>query len=124
MTPGGCEIIVVDDDVSMSLAIERLLAAAGWTVRTYGSAEDLLADGNFSSAAVLVLDIQLPGMSGLELYRQLRTEGGVPPVIFITAQDRADIRGMVRETGRTSFFTKPFDGTELIQAIRHHLPTD
>lgn len=120
MTPG--EIIVVDDDVSMSLAIERLLAAAGWTVRVFGSAEELLADGDFSEAAALILDIQLPGMSGVELYRKLRTEGSLPPVIFITAQDRADIREMVRETGAVAFFTKPFDGSELIQVIRSHQP--
>lgn len=122
MNPGGCEIIVVDDDMSMSLAIERLLSAAGWSVRSYASAEALLVDGNFAGAAVLILDVQLPGISGLELHRQLLAEGGVPPVIFITALDRAETREQVQQAGASAIFIKPFDGSELIQEIRRHLP--
>lgn len=122
MRPGDCEIIVVDDDMSMSLAIERLLSAAGWSVRSFASAEELLADGDVVSAAVMILDIQLPGISGLELHRQLSAAGGVPPVIFITALDRAETREQVRLAGASAIFIKPFDGSELIRAIRRHLP--
>ncbi|RYD31351.1 MAG: response regulator [Verrucomicrobiaceae bacterium] len=121
MRPGDYEIIVVDDDVSMSLAIERLLSAAGWSVRSFVSAEALLEDGNFAGAAVLILDIQLPGISGLELHRQISAGGGLTPVIFITALDGADTREQAVQAGGV-IFTKPFDGSELIQEIRRHLP--
>lgn len=122
MTGSGCEIIVVDDDASMCLAIERLLSAAGWRVRRYGSAEELLAVDGCEGAGALVLDINLPGMSGLELHRKLRAGGGVPPVFFITGQEREDTRDLVRAAGAAGFFTKPFDGVELIRAIRGCLP--
>ncbi|HEY5952953.1 MAG TPA: response regulator [Terrimicrobiaceae bacterium] len=122
MTLGGQEIIVVDDDMSMSQAIERLLVAAGWRVRSFASAEELLASGASADAAVLIFDIQLPGMSGLELQRHLAAGGTVTPVIFITAQDRPNTRDRARQSGAAAYFTKPFAGRELIQAIRQHLP--
>lgn len=122
MPPGDHDIIIVDDDPSMSQAIERLLAAVGWRARSFCSAEELLASGASAGAVVLILDIQLPGMSGLELHRQLAAAGAVPPVIFITAQDRPDSRELARQSGATAWFTKPFAGSELIEAIRQHLP--
>jgi FixJ family two-component response regulator len=121
MNPGGGEIIVVDDDVSMSQAIERLLAAVGWKARTFPSAEALLESGMAASAAVLILDIQLPGMSGLELQRQLSAVGGAPPVIFMTGQDRPNTREQALQSGAAAYFTKPFVGNELIQVIRRYL---
>lgn len=118
----GAEIIVVDDDMGMSQAIERLLAAAGWKVRSFGSAEALLASGAEFGAAVLILDLQLPGISGLTLFNLLTAKGHVPPVIFITAQDRPDTRNLARRCGAAGYFTKPFSGSELIQAVRELLP--
>lgn len=122
MTSGGREIIVVDDDMSMSQAIERLLAAAGCHARTFASAEQLLESGASSEAAVLILDIQLPGMSGLDLCRHLMAAGGVPPVIFITGRDRPETRDQALRSGAVAYFTKPFAGQDLIRAIRHCLP--
>ncbi len=122
MAPQGCEIIVVDDDTSMSQAIERLLAAAGWKSRSFASAEALLDSGAGRGAAVLILDIHLPGMSGLELYRRLSAAGNVPPAIFITARDRPDARDLVSGAGAAACFTKPFAGSDLIRAIRLRLP--
>lgn len=115
------EIIVVDDDMSMSQAIERLLAAAGWTVRTFGTAEELLASGEAASATLLILDVQLPGRSAFDLHRQLIAEGVAPPVIFITGQDRPTTRDSARQAGAIAYFTKPFSGSELIQVIRQQL---
>ena len=122
MPPADHEIIVVDDDVGMSQAIERLLATAGWRVRSFASGEDLLASRAFTGAAVLVIDLHLPGMSGLELYRQLAAGGLATPVIFMTAQDRPKTRELVRRAGAAGYFTKPFAGNELIDAIGRHLP--
>ncbi|WP_035611358.1 response regulator [Haloferula sp. BvORR071] len=122
MTTGEGVIIVVDDDTSMSQAIERLLAAAGLRSRCFGSAEELLESGASSGAAVLILDIQLPGMSGLDLFRQLSSTGHVLPAIFITGQDRPNIREQAQKSGAVAYFTKPFEGRELIEVIHRHLP--
>lgn len=121
MNLGGSEIIVVDDDVSMSQAIGRLLAAAGLTSRTFASAEALLAKVATTEVATLILDIQLPGMSGLDLYRHLIAAGGSPAAIFITGQDRPGIRNQVLQSGALAYFTKPFDGNDLIRTICQHL---
>ena len=121
MTPGGRDIVVVDDDTSMGQAIERLLSAAGWTSRSFASAEELLASGAWSGAGVLILDIHLPGMSGFDLCRHLTTRGHLPPVIFITGNDRPNTREQARQSGVAGYFTKPFAGSELIQVIRRLL---
>ncbi len=107
----------------MSQAIERLLATAGWRVRSFPSGEALLIAGAGAGAAALVLDIHLPGMSGLELHRRLIAAGVVAPVIFMTAQDRPKTRDLVRRAGAAAFFIKPFAGDDLISAISQRLPT-
>lgn len=122
MPPADHEIIIVDDDVGMSQAIERLLATAGWRVRSFTSGEALLSSGAFIGAAVLVFDIHLPGISGLELHRQLAASGATAPVIFMTAQDRPKTRDLVRRARAAAYFIKPFSGDELIAAIGRHLP--
>jgi FixJ family two-component response regulator len=115
-------IVVVDDDVGMTQAIERLLATAGWHVRSFTSAETALDSGAFLGAAVLILDLHLPGISGLELHRQLVAGGVMAPVIFMTARDRPKTRELVRRAGAAAYFTKPFSGDDLIAAVRQHLP--
>ncbi|MES2708023.1 MAG: response regulator [Verrucomicrobiota bacterium] len=115
-------ILVVDDDSSMSQAIERLLAAAGWRARSFASAEELLMSGMAAGATLLIVDLQLPGMTGLELIARLAAGGPVPPVIIITAQDRPGTRELVRKSGAAACLTKPFAGQDLIQAVRRHLP--
>lgn len=115
------EIFVVDDDVSMSQAIERLLTVAGWRCRTFKSAEEFLATGGCGTAGILILDINLPGMSGLELQRHLVSLGEHPPVIFITGHDKPHGREQALRSGAVAYFTKPFAGSELIQIVRSHL---
>ena len=122
MMPEGADIVVVDDDTSMSQAIERLFDAVGLKCRSFPSAEDLLDSGACATASVLILDIHLPGITGLELLRQLKTAGNAPPVILITGQDRPNQREQALRSGAAAYFTKPFAGSELIQAVRSHLP--
>jgi FixJ family two-component response regulator len=107
-------IIVVDDDASMCLAIERLFHAAGCEVRTFLSAEELLESDAIPSASGFVLDIHLPGMSGLELNERLVAAGVRAPVVMITAHDSAAIAEEVKRSGVAGFLTKPFSGRELI----------
>ena len=110
-------IVVVEDDAGMSKAIARLLRAAGFQPTSFASAEELLQTEAVDFAACLVLDIHLPGLSGLELARLLVTSGRAKPVIFITGQDEASLRDEAQQLG-CAYFRKPFKGKELLEAIR------
>jgi FixJ family two-component response regulator len=115
------EIVVVDDDSSMSQAIERLLVTSGWKTRSFASAEDLLVWDQRAGIVFLVLDIQLPGMSGLDLHENLVSVGISPPVVFITGYDRPIFRQRAEQAGAAAYLTKPFPGRFLTDAIRRHL---
>lgn len=114
-------IIVVDDDPSMSQAIVRLLTTSGWTSLCCNSAEELLEKDAAGKAALLILDIQLPGMSGFELRRHLAASGIAPPVIFITGYDRPWFRTEAADAG-AAYLPKPFQGHLLIEEVRRCLP--
>src|SRR5687768_9418464 len=107
-------IIVVDDDAGMCQAIERLFHAAGWQVRTFLSAEELLKSDAIHDASGFVVDIHLPGLSGLELNQRLVDAGILSPVVLITAHDGQAITEGVKRSGVAGFLTKPFSGRELI----------
>src|SRR5262245_53416041 len=110
-------IVIVEDDAGMSKAIARLLRAAGFQPTSFASAEELLQTEVADSAACLVLDIHLPGLSGLELARLLVTSGRAKPVIFITGQDDEPLRDEAQRLG-CAYFRKPFEGKKLLEAIR------
>src|SRR5262245_52026867 len=92
-------VAIVDDDESLCRALGRLLQAAGILAVTYRSAESFLADAERSRFDCLVLDIQLGGMSGIELNRQLAALGSTMPVVFNTAHDEREIREQALRTG-------------------------
>ncbi len=115
-------IVVVEDDAAMKKAIERLLRAAGFQPVSFASAEELLQTEAAGSAACLVLDIHLPGISGLELARLLVSSGRAKPVIFITGQDEAPLRDEAQCLGY-AYFRKPFEGKALLDAIRQAIKT-
>lgn len=110
-------IVVVEDDAGMSKAIERLLRAAGFQSVSFASAEELLQTKAVDSAACLVLDIHLPGLSGLELGRLLAASGRAKPLVFITGQDEPSLRDEAQRLG-CGYFHKPFEGKALLEAIR------
>ena len=116
-------IIIVEDDVGMSKAIDRLLRAAGFQAVCFASAEELLQTDATDSAACLVLDIHLPGISGLELGKLLITSGHSKPVIFITGQDEPSLRDEAQRLG-CAYFRKPFEGSALLEAIRAVVTAD
>jgi FixJ family two-component response regulator len=116
-------IVVVEDDAGMSKAIERLLRAAGLQPVSFESAEELLQTEAVDSAACLVLDIHLPGLSGLELGRRLVTSARAKPVIFITGQDEPSLRDEAQRLG-FAYFRKPFEGKALLEAIRRAIEVD
>jgi FixJ family two-component response regulator len=111
-------VAIIDADASAGLAMSRLLRGMGFDPRTYTSAENFLADGRRADFACLLLDIQLPGISGLELQRRLVAEGDHTPVIFVTAQDDSAARELAIQNGCAEFFRKVDPGTAIIDALR------
>jgi len=114
-------IAVIDDDESMCQALSRLVQVAGYDVRTYFSAESFLDDPDHDHTRFVVADIQLRGMSGFDLQRQLQQERPGLPVVFITAHDEAAARAQARDLGCVAYLRKPFPGSVLIEAVRSAL---
>jgi FixJ family two-component response regulator len=109
-------VFVVDDDYRVREALSSLVASVGLEVAVFGSAQEFLESEKPDSPACLVLDLELPGTSGLELQKELATGDG-PPIIFITGH--GDIPSSVRamKAGAVEFLPKPFGEQELLQAI-------
>ena len=120
----GPVVFVVDDDSSVRTAISRLLISVGLPVQDFASAEEFLAQLECSPAGCLILDVRMPGCSGLELQRRLLEEGYELPVIFISAH--ADVALTVRamRAGALQVFTKPFDDQALIDTVYEALVQD
>jgi len=111
-------VAVIDDDEHVCHSMSRLLRAARFQPVTYPSAEAFLADKNHPRFDCLVLDIQLQGMSGVELHRRLAAVKDATPVIFITAYDDPEARAQAEATGCAGFFRKTDSGTDVLAAIR------
>ena len=111
-------VAVVDDDENICRSFGRLLRAAGLQAVTYNSAESFLADRKHPQFGCLVLDIQLGGMSGIELAQQLAATGERTPIIFITAHDDPEARRTAGALGCVAYFRKTDSGKEVLEAIR------
>lgn len=111
-------VAVVDDDESLRRSLSRLLRAAKFQPIAYASAEAFLADSKHPKFDCLVLDIQLDGMSGLELKKRLSTINDVTPVVYITAHDDPKVRVQAEATGCAGFFHKTDSGADVLASIR------
>jgi FixJ family two-component response regulator len=111
-------VAVVDDDERLCQSYSRLLRAAGLQPITYLSAEAFLADKKQPQFDCLVFDVQLGGMSGIELSRQLTAAGGRTPCIFITAHDDPEARAEAEAAGCAAYFRKTDSGADVLEAIR------
>jgi FixJ family two-component response regulator len=118
---GNHEIVVVDDDASMCQAIGRLLLTAGWRIITFPSAEAFIDSVSYGRSDLLILDMELPGISGLELKQRMASAGIEMPVIFITGHDHPFLRNQAESAGAIAYFTKPFQGDQMIAAVRRNL---
>ena len=108
-------VAVVEDDAAARKALGRMLQAGGFEPALFESAEAYI---DASPAAVcIVLDVQLPGMSGIELQHRLRAAGNAPPIIVTTASREAALRERAEQNGCARFFLKPVDGPALIATI-------
>jgi len=114
----NCLVSVIDDDRSMGRMLSRIIAAAGLRVELFTSAEDFLDSGRFSDSGCLVLDVDLPGMSGLELQRYLNESGQRIPIVFISGQATEQTRERALMAGAIGFFDKPFSISSLLASIQ------
>jgi FixJ family two-component response regulator len=108
-------VVVLEDDMGLRRALERLLQLSGFRTRSFRSAEDGNVFDSACAACCLVVDVQLPGMSGPAFYQALRLPR--PPVVFMTAFDGIRTRRAVESAGAHALLTKPFLGEVLIDAV-------
>lgn len=111
-------IAVIDDDASLCRSLARLLQHAGFQAITFESAEQFLADPLRSHFGCLLVDIQLGGMTGIEMHRKLIAEGDRTPVVYITAFDDPRAATEAAELGCAGFFRKTDAGTEILETVR------
>jgi FixJ family two-component response regulator len=111
-------ISVVDDDVSVRKSLDRLMRSAGLQVSLFASAEEFLHSNHAPKADCLILDVRLPGMSGIELHKHLEKRNCEVPVIFITAHGSDEAARAEAASDRTvAYLIKPFSGDELLDAV-------
>jgi FixJ family two-component response regulator len=113
-------VAVVDDDAGVRAAIESLLHSTGLRTRGFASAEAFLRCKEHAAAGCLILDMRLPGMSGLELHLQLQASGLGIPTIFVTAESNNDegLRAQIERAGATAVLPKPCDSEELTRLVQ------
>jgi FixJ family two-component response regulator len=121
MTNNQFIVMIVDDDESIRRAARRLIKSYGFPVETFASAEDFLSSGRLHETACLVLDVQMPGLNGLELQSHLIASGHQIPIVFITAFDDENARARALGAGALCYLIKPFEEADLLNWITHAL---
>ena len=111
-------VAIVDDDESVRSALQGLIRVLGVPALAFASAEEFLDSGEQQHTACLIADIQLPGISGLELQSRLNTNHRRIPIIFITAHGDEDMRMQALRAGAVEFLMKPLDSKALLQRVR------
>lgn len=114
-------ISIIDDDDSLRAALEGLVRSLGYRAHGFASAEDFLAAGHTARNAVIITDIQMPGLSGIELKQRLNAEGCAAPVIMITARTEAGLQERAIEAGALCVLKKPFAADALIACLHRAL---
>ena len=124
MTEPAPIVFVVDDDPSVRRAIKRLVGSVGLEVELFGSAQEFLRSKRPDAPSCLVLDIRLPGVSGLDFQRELAQANIHIPIIFITAHGDIPMTVRAMKAGSVEFLTKPFRDQDLLDAIQFALERD
>ncbi len=110
-------VSVVDDDESVRESLPDLLKEFGFDACTFSSAQEFLASAYVNRTGCLILDIAMPGMTGLDLQKELQLRGNRIPIIFITAQSDVAVRARALEQGAIRVLLKPFNDTDLLDAV-------
>jgi FixJ family two-component response regulator len=114
-------ISIVDDDESVREATKGLMRSMGYSTATFASAEEFLKSERVHETSCLIADVQMPGMSGVELQSQLIANGHRTPVIFVTAFPEEKIRARALQAGAVGFLSKPFNEESLIGCLEKAL---
>ncbi len=117
-------VFVVDDDRSVRDSLRRLITSVGMIVEVFPSAQAFLSAPRGDAPACLVLDVRLPGLSGLDLQRELANRNATLPIIFLTGHGDIPMSVRAMKAGAVEFLTKPFRGQELLDAIRQAIDRD
>jgi FixJ family two-component response regulator len=117
-------IAIVDDDPSVQRGLQRLIRSAGWKPETFASAQEFLARARTASPNCVLLDLQLPGLSGLDLQKRMAEVGLEIPIVFLTGHGNIPASVQAMKAGAVQFLTKPFDEKELLQAIKEAVERD
>ena len=117
-------VFVIDDDPSMRLALEDLVSTVGLEVRAFAAPQEFLQSKRPDAPGCLVLDVRLPGMSGLTFHKELANEGVALPVIFITGHGDIPMSVRAMKAGAVEFLTKPFHDQDLLDAIHAAIERD
>jgi FixJ family two-component response regulator len=124
MSTGRPTVFVVDDDLSMREALKNLLRSVGLEVQTYGAAQEFLASPLARGPGCLVLDVRLPGLSGLDLQRRLAEADIQIPIIFISGHGDIQMSVRAMKAGAVEFLTKPFRDQDLLDAVQDAVERD
>jgi len=117
----GSVVFVVDDDASVRAALDSLFRSVGLVVRSFGSAQEFLSEPQAEGPACLVLDVRLPGISGLDLQRQLAERDPAVPIIIVTGHGDIPMTVRAMRAGAVEFFPKPFRDQDLLDAVQRAL---
>ena len=124
MTDPDPIVFIVDDDPSVRRSTERLMRSAGLKVQTFSSAREFLKDSRIEGPACLVLDVRMPGLSGMDLQSELARAGIRIPIIFITGHGDIPMSVRAMKAGAVEFLTKPFRSHGLLDAVRAAIERD
>ena len=111
-------VVIVDDNQSLRNATRDLLKAAGFSTATFEDAESFLGSASRTSAACVVADMRMPGMTGIALYQELVASGHGIPTVIITAHPEELTQSRAREAGITCYLSKPFAPDDLLECVR------
>jgi FixJ family two-component response regulator len=117
-------IAIVDDDASAREGLQSLIRSAGWRVETFVSAQEFLGRRGAETPSCLILDLQLPGLSGLDLQERMAEVGLAIPIVFLTGHGDIPASVQAMKAGAVEFLTKPLDEQKLLQAIQEALERD
>ena len=120
----GSTVFIIDDDASVRKSLSRLLRSASYTTETFASAEDFLAREHFNGIGCLLLDVQMPGLSGMDLQEELNKADYHMPIIFVTGHGDIPMSVEAMKRGAVDFLTKPFDDKELLRAVEKAIEKD
>jgi len=124
MTDQKPTVFVIDDDPSARRGLSRLIQSAGMSVQSYGSAQDFLDQIDNDSHGCILLDVKMPGLSGLDLQTELLKTNSVLPIIFVSGHSEISDAAEAMKKGAVDFLTKPVDRDHLFKAIAESLEKD